>query len=230
MTVKATPLRLQIALLNWFLDNEPLAGDLIEESAHRSRIWFWQQLMFALLVRTATRAAAASRDPADLLAPLASLAMFMVLCFQVVVAGSLLASVLPRARVAGQEWLALVVLLSLPVGWGTGKVVGPLRARSRVATVALCGASAAFIGLVVHVGTEFNGRSILSGSWSPGRGGYGVRERTTSRGQTVIDSNAIRPLLERNVDLSIATGRSRCNCSRDPLRVLSDAGPPPRGN
>ena len=151
MTVKATPLRLQIALLNWFLDNEPLAGDLIEESAHRSRIWFWQQLMFALLVRTATRAAAVLRDPADLIAPLASLAMFMVLCFQVVVAGSLLASVLPRARVAGQEWLALVVLLSLPVGWGTGKVVGPLRARSRVATVALCGASAAGIGLVVHV-------------------------------------------------------------------------------
>jgi hypothetical protein len=151
MTVKATPPRLQIALLTWFLDNEPLAGDLIEESAHRSRTWFWQQLMFALLVRTATRAAAALRDPADLLAPLASLAMFMVLCFQVVVAGSLLASVLPRARVAGQEWLALVVLLSLPVGWGTGKVVGPLRARSRVATVALCGASAAGIGLVVHV-------------------------------------------------------------------------------
>jgi hypothetical protein len=48
MTVKATP-RLRIALLNWFLDNnEPLAGDLIEECAHRSRTWFWRQLMFAL--------------------------------------------------------------------------------------------------------------------------------------------------------------------------------------
>jgi hypothetical protein len=150
MTVKATP-RLRIALLNWFLDNnEPLAGDLIEECAHRSRSWFWRQLVFALLPRTATGAAAALRDPARLVAPLASLAIFMVLCFQVVVAGSLLASVLPRTRVAGHEWLALVVLLSLPVGWGTGNVTRRLHARSRVATVVLCGASAAVIGLVTH--------------------------------------------------------------------------------
>jgi hypothetical protein len=150
MTAKATAPRLRLALLNWFLDNEPLAGDLIEESAYRSRTWFWHQLMFALLVRTATGAAAALRDPARLVAPLASLAMFMVLCFQVVAAGSLLASVLPPTRVAGQAWVGLVVLLSLPAGWGIGKVVRPLRARSRVATVVLCGASAAGIGLVVH--------------------------------------------------------------------------------
>jgi hypothetical protein len=150
MTVRATP-RLRIALLNWFLDNnEPLAGDLIEECAHRSRTWFWRQLMFALLARTAAGAAAALRDPARLVAPLASLAMFMVLCFQVVVAGSLLASVLPRTRVAGHEWLALVVLLSLPVGWATGNLTRRLHARSRVATVVLCGASAAVIGLVTH--------------------------------------------------------------------------------
>ena len=143
MTVRATP-RLRIALLNWFLDNnEPLAGDLIEECAHRSRTWFWSQLMFALLARTAAGAAAALRDPARLIAPLASLAMFMVLCFQVVVAGSLLASVLPRTRVVGHEWLAVVVFLSLPVGWGTGNVTRRLHARSRVATVVLCGASAA---------------------------------------------------------------------------------------
>jgi hypothetical protein len=148
--MKAIP-RLRIAVLNWFLDdNEPLAGDLIEECAHRSRTWFWRQLMFALLVRTASDAAGSLRDPARMVAPLASLAMFLVLCFQVVVAGSLLAIVLPETRVAGQGWLAPVVLLSLPVGWGTGKVVCPLHARSRVATVGLCGVSAAGIGLVVH--------------------------------------------------------------------------------
>ena len=45
MTATTTP-RLRVALLNWFLGhNEPLAGDLIEESAHRSRVWFWRQLM-----------------------------------------------------------------------------------------------------------------------------------------------------------------------------------------
>ena len=44
MTVRATP-RLRIALLDWFLDsNEPLAGDLVEECAHRSRTWFWFNL------------------------------------------------------------------------------------------------------------------------------------------------------------------------------------------
>jgi hypothetical protein len=180
--VRATP-RLRIALLNWFLDNnEPLVGDLIEECAHRSRTWFWRQLMFALLARTAADAAAAWRDPARLIAPLASLAMFMVLCFQVVVVGSLLASVLPRTLVAGHEWLALVVLLSLPVGWGTGNVTRRLHARSRVATVVLCGASAAVIGLSDSFCTDFSGRGSLSSAWSPSHGSNGVRERTGGRG------------------------------------------------
>ena len=151
MTTRPTP-RLRIGLVNWFLDDdEPLAGDLVEECPHRSRTWFWRQLMFALLARTTGGAADALRDPARLVAPLASLAMFMVLCFQVVVAGSLLASVLPRTRVAGHEWLALVVLLSLPVGWATGSLTRRLHARSRVATVGLCGVSGAGIGLVAHV-------------------------------------------------------------------------------
>ena len=57
MTVKAIP-RLRIAVLNWFLDdNEPLAGDLIEECEHRSRAWFWSQLMFAVLIRIVSGAA-----------------------------------------------------------------------------------------------------------------------------------------------------------------------------
>jgi hypothetical protein len=150
MTTRPTP-RLRIGLVNWFLDdNEPLAGDLVEECPHRSRTWFWRQLMFAVLTRTATGAAASLRDPAKLVGRLASFAMFMVLCFQVVVTGSLLATVLPRIRVAGHEWLTLVVLLSLPVGWGTGNVSKRLHSRSRVAMVVLCGASAAVIGLVTN--------------------------------------------------------------------------------
>jgi hypothetical protein len=151
MTVKAIP-RLRIAVLNWFLDdNEPLAGDLIEEYEHRSRTWFWRQLMIAVLIRIVLGLAETLRDPARMVAALASAAMFLVLCFQVVVAGSLLAIVLPGARVAGQGWLALVVLSSLPLGWATGSLVCPLRARSRVATVGLCGVSGGGIGLVVHV-------------------------------------------------------------------------------
>ena len=68
MTVKATP-RLRIALLNWFLDdNEPLAGDLIEECAHRSRRWFWRQLMFALLATNGDRRGGGLARPARLVA------------------------------------------------------------------------------------------------------------------------------------------------------------------
>ena len=161
MTTRPTP-RLRIGLVNWFLDDdEPLAGDLVEECSYRSRTWFWRQLMFAVLTRTAKSAAASLRDPAQLVGPLASLAMFMVLCFQVVVAGSLLASVLPRTRVAGHEWLALVVLLSLPAGWGTGNVMTRLHARSRVATVVLCGASAAVIGLVTNSALTSTGAVVF---------------------------------------------------------------------
>jgi hypothetical protein len=143
--------RVRIALVNRLLaDNDPLAGDLIEECAHRSRTWFWRQLAFAILARAAIGTTAALRDPARLVAPLASLAMFVVLCFEVAVAGSLLGSVLPGSGPAGREWLILAILLSLPVGWATGKVMRSLRAHSRVAAIVVCGVSAAVVGLAIH--------------------------------------------------------------------------------
>lgn len=142
---------LRFALLRWCLgDNEPLAGDLIEESAHRSRTWFWHQLIFAVLARTATNAAATLRDPTRLVVPLASLAVFLILCFQVVVVGSLLASVLPPTGVAGPAWRAPIVLLSFPIAWGTGKTASHLRARSRLATVAFFAAAAALTALMTR--------------------------------------------------------------------------------
>lgn len=51
MTLKtATPARLQLALIEYFFaDNQPLAGDLLEECAHRSRTWFWRQLMLSII-------------------------------------------------------------------------------------------------------------------------------------------------------------------------------------
>ena len=120
--------RLRIALVSLLLgDDEPLAGDLVEECPHRSRSWFWRQLMFAVLTRTATGAAASLRDPARLVGPLASLGMFVVLCFQVVVSGSLLAGVLPLTRIDRPEWLTLVVFLSFPVAWVIGKAMNRLR-------------------------------------------------------------------------------------------------------
>lgn len=50
MTAK-TPPRLAVFLLHRFTDNEPLAGDLLEEfSVRRSRIWFWRQVVAAIVV------------------------------------------------------------------------------------------------------------------------------------------------------------------------------------
>ena len=46
------PPRLAVALLTRFLpDNEPLAGDLLEEFwARKSRVWLWRQVILALLM------------------------------------------------------------------------------------------------------------------------------------------------------------------------------------
>lgn len=43
---------LAVALLNRFVpDNEPLAGDLIDEfEARQSRLWFWRQVLLAILI------------------------------------------------------------------------------------------------------------------------------------------------------------------------------------
>jgi len=77
--------------------------------------------------------------------------MFIVLCFQVVVAGGLLAGVLPLTRIGRPEWLVFVVLLSFPVAWGIGKAMSRLRAKSRIGTVLLCGASLAVAALVTRL-------------------------------------------------------------------------------
>jgi hypothetical protein len=77
--------------------------------------------------------------------------MFIVLSFQVVVAGSLLDDLIQRidrAQVPGinhPEWLMLLVMLSLPVAWVIGRAMSRLHWRSRLATVLVCGASAAVV-------------------------------------------------------------------------------------
>ena len=151
MTAKHEPY-IGVALLHQLLgDNEPLLGDLLEERPHRSRAWFWGQVVFVLLVRAITVASATLREPQRLGEGLASIAMFIVVSFQVVVAGSLLDDLIPRldgARVTRNnhpEWLMFVVLLSLPVAWFIGRAMSRLHGRSRIATVLVCGASAAVV-------------------------------------------------------------------------------------
>jgi hypothetical protein len=154
MTAKRAPW-LGVALLHQLLgDNEPLVGDLIEECPHRSRAWFWRQVLFAVLARAIAGASASLREPQRLAGGLTSFAMFIVLSFQVVVAGSLLDDLIQRLDLAQviwinrPEWLVFVVLLSLPAAWVIGRAMSRLHWRFRVATVLVCGASAAIVAAV----------------------------------------------------------------------------------
>lgn len=146
---------LQIALLPYFLgDDEPLVGDLVEEWPRRSNAWFWRQIGFAMLAKAGATASAALREPQRLTGAIGATAIFLVLSFQVVVAGSLLDYLVRRidrtqmTRIDHPEWLLFFVLLSLPVAWFTGRAIGLLHHRSRAATVAIAGASAAGVGAV----------------------------------------------------------------------------------
>ena len=153
MTVRRTPFR--VAILPYLLgDHEPLVGDLVEECPRRSNAWFWRQVMFAVLARTMTCASATLREPQRLSGGLADIAIFVILSFQVAVAGSLFDYLIRRidfaqvTRLSHPEWLIFVVLMSLPTAWVFGRAMGRLHRYSRVATVLACGACAAIVGAV----------------------------------------------------------------------------------
>jgi hypothetical protein len=155
MTARRAP-GLGVTLLHQLLGhNEPLVGDLIEECPQRSRAWFWRQVLFAVLTRAITGASAGLREPQRLEGALTSFAMFIVLSFQVVVAGSLLDDLIQRfgraqvTRINHPEWLMFVVMLSLPVASVIGRAMSRLHWRSRVATVLVGGASAAVVASVI---------------------------------------------------------------------------------
>lgn len=153
--MKKTRTPLQLALLQYLLGNdEPLVGDLVEEWPRRSSAWFWRQVVFAMVAKAGATASAALREPQRLTGALGASAIFLILSFQVVVAGSLLDDLIRRidrtqmTRIDHPQWLLLLVLLSLPVAWFIGRAIGRLHQRSRAATVVIAGASAAVVGAV----------------------------------------------------------------------------------
>jgi hypothetical protein len=154
MTARRPPW-LAVAALHLLVgDNEPLVGDLLEEWPQRSRAWFWRQVTFAALARARAGASAAVREPQRLAALLAPIAIFVILSFEIAVAGNLLDDLIRRVdharvtRLDHPQWIVLVALLSLPAAWTLGRVMSRIHRRSRVATVLACGASAALVGAV----------------------------------------------------------------------------------
>lgn len=153
--MKKTRTPLQIALLSYLLGNdEPLVGDLVEEWPRRSIAWLWRQIVFAMLTKAGATASTALREPQRLTGALGTTAIFLILSFQVVVAGSLLNDLIRQidrtqvTRIGHPEWLLFVVLLSIPVAWFIGRAIGGLHHRSRAVTVVIAGASAAIVGAV----------------------------------------------------------------------------------
>jgi len=135
-------------------DNEPLLGDLVEESERRSTGWLWRQVLFAMLARGTTAAKASLREPQRLTGALASFAIFVVLSFQAAVAGSLLRELIPRSDPGRSVWsdrpvpfpFAVLLLFASAVAIGGG--VRHVHGRARVAAVLFCGATAALAGLL----------------------------------------------------------------------------------
>lgn len=107
-----------------------------------------------MLAKAGATASATLREPQRLTGALGGTAIFLILSFQVVVAGSLLDGLVRRidgtqmTRIDHPEWLLFFVLSSLPAAWFIGKAIGHPHHRSRTATVVIAGASAAVVGAV----------------------------------------------------------------------------------
>ncbi len=154
MTPRQPP-RLGLILLHQLVpDDDPLVGDLIEMCAERSSAWFWRQALFIVLARAIGLASTTLRQRASLEGSSVSIAMLIVLSFQVVVAGSLLNDLLERFDLAWitqtdhQGWLTYLIVLSFVVALVIGHATSRLHHRSRVAVVLVYGVSAALAALV----------------------------------------------------------------------------------
>jgi hypothetical protein len=169
--------RLADLLLRLMLDgNEPLIGDLVEESERRSTGWFWRQVVFAALVRGTTAGWASLREPHRLTGALAGCAIFVVLSFQAAVAGNLLHGLIQRLDLARFVWsdrsvhFPFVVLLSFAGAVAIGRGVRRVHGRSRVAAVLLCGAGAALAGALAlsTLASPADHRFLPSVAWQTG--------------------------------------------------------------
>jgi hypothetical protein len=144
----AQPPRLALALLEWCVpDNEPLTGDLVESSRHRSAVWFWRQVLFIILAR-ATFGLRTHPRP-TLQALLVSLALLALLGFHAVVAANLLNHLLVLNDVNWMEttgryqrWQLPSTLLAFVAAALIGRIVGRFHRDHRIAAVLAFSASA----------------------------------------------------------------------------------------
>ena len=82
------PSPLAIALLDRFIPNEALKGDLVEQSGERSRAWLWHQVALAIVDHAVTCFRTAPRLTTE--AMLVATAMLALIGFNAVVVANLL--------------------------------------------------------------------------------------------------------------------------------------------
>ena len=137
------PSRLAIALLDRFVSNEALKGDLVEQSLDRSGTWLWHQAVRAVLSEAISSLRSTPRSTAEEL--LMAMAMLTLIGFNAVVAATLLDRLLLLNEVpwtlraashTGQLYAIAVLLPATVLG---GRAIGRLHRHHRVWSILGCG-------------------------------------------------------------------------------------------
>ena len=148
-----------VHLLDRFLVNEALKGDLVESARDRSAAWFWHQAMCALLAQTWSCIRTTPRMTTE--AILVATAMLALIGFNAVVVANLLSQllllndadwILHSGRFAGWQIYAAVPLFAAAVL--SGHAIGAFHREHRVWAIVGCGLSAstaAFVNFYLFV-------------------------------------------------------------------------------
>ena len=155
------PSPLAIALLDRFIPNEALKGDLVEQSGERSRAWLWHQVALAIVDHAVTCFRTAPRLTTE--AMLVATAMLALIGFNAVVVANLLSQlfllndadwILHSGRYAGRQIYATAPLFVAAVL--SGRAIGAFHREHRVWAILGCGLSAstaAFVNFYLFVPT-----------------------------------------------------------------------------
>lgn len=165
------PPRLALLLTRLLPDDwEAFVGDLVEDyQAGRSPLWFWRQVLAAI----GARAVARSKEPLDGFVAVenasASLAMFVVLAFEVVVAATLLDQVFSfasfdwAANANGEGWAVVLLAASFLVAFVAALLLARVGGgRGRMIVAIGSGASAALMAFItLHLAHPLAPRPFL---------------------------------------------------------------------
>ena len=144
---------LPVRLLDRFVADEALRGDLVESSADRSTTWLWRQVLSALLAQTIWCIRTMPRVTTE--AVLVATAMLALIGFNAVVVANLLshlfvlndaAWIMESGRYSQWQIYATAPLLVLAVL--SGRAIGTFHREHRVWAILGCGLSASTAAFV----------------------------------------------------------------------------------